>query len=85
VTPDVVNGTFEVAGAAFLWRNVAVLLRDRVVRGVDWRVTGFFTAWGIWNLFYYPSLHQWCSFAGGCALVAANATWVYYAIKFRIN
>jgi len=82
--PDVINGLFELAGAVFLLLNVARLRRDRAVRGVHWLPTGHFTAWGVWNLFYYPHLDQWFSFAGGLAIVCVNALWlglvVWYAV-----
>lgn len=78
---DLINGAFELTGGVVCWLNVLRLLRDRSVRGVDWRVSAFFFAWGIWNLAYYPTLHQWASFAGGVALVIANTTWVVLALR----
>lgn len=78
--PDLVNGAFELTGGVVCWLNVKRLLRDRSVQGVDWRVSAFFSAWGFWNLFYYPQLGQWASFAGGVALVIANTTWVVLAV-----
>ncbi len=73
---DAINGLFELAGAALVLLNVRALWRDRVLRGVHWGPTVFFTAWGLWNLVYYPSLSQWWSFAGGLALVIVNALWL---------
>lgn len=81
--PDAVNGLFEVLGAVTIWGNVRRILRDKQVRGIDWRVTLFFSAWGYWNLYYYPSLEQWLSFAGGLALVAGNTLWVALAWRYR--
>lgn len=43
----------------------------------------FFWSWGIWNLFFYPSLGQWYSFVGGIALVAGNTVWVALALRYR--
>lgn len=80
---DLINGSFELGGGILCWLNVKRLLKDRRVEGVDWRVSAFFSAWGFWNLFYYPSLHQWASFFGGVALVIANTTWVALALWFR--
>lgn len=73
--PDLTNGLFEFVGSAVLWKNVHQLYRDKQVRGVHWTATGFFAAWGYWNLYYYPSLEQWWSFAGGCSIVLANSVW----------
>lgn len=59
--------------------NVVALYRAKQVRGVNVWATVFFTAWGVWNLYYYPSLGQWWSFAGGVAIVVVNAVWVAMA------
>ena len=81
--PDLVNGLFELLGGFALWDNVKRIRKDKQVRGVNWRVTLFFTSWGFWNLFYYPSLDQWLSFAGGLNIVAANFVWLFYAVRYR--
>lgn len=80
---DLVNGIFEMLGAVAIWGNVRRIVRDKQVKGVDWRVTLFFSSWGVWNLFYYPALDQWFSFTGGLALVVGNTLWVALAIKYR--
>lgn len=82
MNPDFINGLFEFAGAAMLWQNVRRLNRDKVVRGVHWSPTLFFTSWGVWNLWYYPSLGQWWSFAGGCAIVLVNALWLTLLLHY---
>lgn len=79
---DAVNGVFELLSGAVVLLNIRRLARDRVIHGIDWRVTGFFTAWGMWNLFYYPSLEQWLSFVGGLSIVAANCVWLALAFKY---
>lgn len=81
--PDLINGGFELLGAAFTWRNYQQLRRDRQVHGVYWPTTAFFAAWGLWNLVYYPTLGQWASFAGGVLLVAGNVAWVGLAIQLK--
>lgn len=83
--PDLINGTFELLGGFALWQNVKRIKQDQKVAGVNWQVTLFFTLWGFWNLFYYPSLSQWASFAGGLNIVAANSAWLFYAIKYKNN
>jgi len=82
MTPDLVNGAFELGGAALLTLNVRALSRARRIEGVHWGPTVFFTAWGLWNLFYYPSLDQWASFAGGLAIVLVNAVWLGLLFRF---
>jgi hypothetical protein len=84
---DTVNGLFEGAGAFFIFQSVLKLRRDKMVRGVSWLHSGFFAAWGYWNLFYYPGLHQWLSFWGGVGIVTTNTLWllqiIYYTRKER--
>ena len=84
ILTDVVNGAFEVIGGAAVVQNCRRLVRDQQVRGIDWRVTGFFTSWGVWNtLWYYPSLQQWFSFAGGLVIVLGHLWWLALAIRYR--
>ena len=85
MSPDLINGFFEFVGSAMLWRNAWQLHKDKMVKGVHWNATAFFAAWGYWNLYYYPHLDQWWSFAGGVSIVIANTVWlaqmVYYLRK----
>lgn len=83
--PDLINGLFELVGGFVLWANVVKIRKDKMVRGALSLVTLFFTAWGYWNLFYYPHLDQWLSFFGGLNIVAANTAWFYYMNKYRHN
>ncbi len=77
MTPDFVNGAFGFCGALFiLLGHCRRLYRDKKVRGASWGAVAFFFSWGLWNLFYYPHLDQWWSFAGGCAIVASNCLWL---------
>jgi hypothetical protein len=79
---DIFNGIFEFGGALLTCLSIRRLLIDRAVAGVSWLPTAFFTAWGFWNLYYYPSLGQMFSFAGGAALVLANAVNVGLLLRF---
>jgi hypothetical protein len=74
--PDLTNACFELVGAWFTWRSFIELRRDRFIAGIYWPTVAFFTAWGTWNLFYYPMLDQWASFFAGILLVSGNAAWV---------
>jgi hypothetical protein len=69
---DITNGLFEFGGAWFIYGHIRKLLADKLVRGVYWPATAFFAAWGWWNVYYYPSLGQWFSFAGGLAIVTSQ-------------
>ena len=80
---DLINGLFELIGGALNWINVKYLLRDKQVKGVAVFPCAFFSAWGLWNLYYYPALNQWMSFMGGLIIVSANGVWVGLAIYYK--
>ncbi len=81
---DLVNGlVFELLGSVFLWMNVRKLWHDRELKGVYWYSTAFWSLWGCWNLYYYPSLGQWWSFLGGLSVFAANTCWLVLALRYR--
>ena len=81
--PDFINGAFEEVGGLFVLNHCRVLYRDKAIAGVSKLSTAIFFAWGVWNLYYYPSLDQWLSFFGGLVIVAGNCLWLcmmlYYA------
>lgn len=81
--PDLVNGTCELGGGLLVFNHCRATLRDKSVAGVSILSSGLFTFWGFWNLFYYPHLDQWASFAGGVVLVFANALWVALMLHYR--
>ena len=80
--PDLINGSFELAGGAMQCLNIGRLMRDKQVRGVNWSVTAFFAAWGLWNCYFYPHLDQWASFTGGIAVTTTNLIWVALALHY---
>lgn len=74
--PDFINGCFELFAGVFVLNHCRVLYQDKMVRGASVVSTVFFFVWGLWNLYYYPHLEQWWSFAGGILIVSANFLWV---------
>lgn len=80
---DLTNGLFEIGGALFVLNHCRVLYHDKTVKGFSLISVAYFTAWGIWNLFYYPSLNQFWSTVGGVSLVIANAIWVFLIIYYK--
>ena len=82
---DIVNGAFEASAGLFLFNNVRLLWKHKKISGVSVLSTAVFTAWGYWNLYYYPHLNQMMSFLGGIGVVAANTMWVILAIRYKNN
>lgn len=80
---DLINAAFELVGAVIVWLNVLKLYRDREIKGIYWPTFAFFASWGLWNLFYYPSLEQWFSFFAGVVLTAGNIAWI--AVAYSLN
>ena len=82
---DLVNGFFELAGGLFILLSCIKLHKEKKVRGISWMHVGFWTAWGMWNLYYYPSLGQTISFIGGIGIVSMNTIFlgqmIYYIWK----
>lgn len=74
---DIINGLFELIGGCFLFLNVLRLSKDKTVKGISPLVVIFWTTWGFWNLYYYPSVNCWWSFAGGILVVSMNAAWLF--------
>jgi hypothetical protein len=82
VWADIVNGLFEFGIAIPLAKGVLMLRKDKVVRGFYWPTIAWTTAWGLWNLYYYPSLGQWWSFVGGALVVSVNITWLSHVFYY---
>ena len=80
---DVTNGLFEALGGMLVWLNVRRILIDKQVKGTDGYVVIFFSAWGWWNLYYYPSLNQWLSTAGAVLMALANTTWLILFLRLK--
>jgi len=83
ITPDMINGAFEAFAGAMIGLHCRRVWIDKKVRGASIVATLFFTAWGFWNLFYYPNLGQTFSFYGGLVVVAANAVWLALMWYYR--
>jgi predicted membrane channel-forming protein YqfA (hemolysin III family) len=81
---DLINGLFEVGGGVAILGHCFTLMKDKIVKGVNWASVLFFTIWGIWNIYYYPHLNQWYSFLGGLLIAAGNAWWITLIVKYKL-
>ena len=82
MTPDLFNGMFEMLGGFIICLSIRKLYVDKRVAGVSWLHVAFFSTWGFWNLYYYPSLGQWWSFWGGIGVVSANTFWLFQMLYY---
>lgn len=80
---DIGNGFFEGGLAVLLTYNIKSLIRDKEVKGASLLPSIFVTIWGYWNLYYYPSLHQWISFVGGLGVCFMNTWWLSLAFYYK--
>lgn len=83
MTPDLINGLFEFFGGLFLFLNVKRLHKDKKLSGVSFVPTAFFTVWGYWNLYFYPTVGAMWSFYGGILVMVMNTTWIVMALYYR--
>lgn len=82
MSPDVINALFELGGAVAVFLSVLRTIKERNMAGVSGAHVAFFLAWGLWNLFYYPNLDQFWSFAAGAILTAVNFAFAMLWLKY---
>lgn len=82
---DFINSLFEFGLAAMLCLNIRQLLRDKEVKGFHWAPLAFVTVWGLWNIFYYPSLGQWWSAGAGVLVLLCNITILMLTLRYLVN
>lgn len=84
---DLINGLFELFSGILCILNITKIIQDKELKGISWIPLLFFTLWGAWNLYYYPSLNQTLSFIGGLFIFFSNIVWliliVYYKYKTK--
>ena len=81
--PDLINSLFELGASLAIANNCYRVYQDKMVKGVSPWSTLFFTAWGIYNVWFYPSLHQVLSFIAGIAVCGMNVIWLALMLKYR--
>lgn len=81
--PDLINGIFEAGIGLLQVQNVRFLRQCREIRGVHWGLTAWVSFYGLYNLYFYPSLHLWISFAGGVFIFLANLIWLFHALYYE--
>jgi hypothetical protein len=81
--PDKINGLFEAVGAILLLLNCRQIYVDKELKGMSVVPFLFYTSWGFWNLYFYPSVEAYWSFAGGFFVVLVNAVYCGMIFYYR--
>lgn len=81
--PDFINGLFEILAGVFVLRHAWATHKAKNSDGISVDAIWFFTAFGLWNIFYYSSLDQMVSFCAGLFVIFANLVWAIQFYKYR--
>ncbi len=82
MSPDLINGLFELVTGLAAWHGCWRLFCDKQMKGFSGLLMWVVTLWGYWNLYYYPHLDQWLSFTAGLVVVSANTTYVWLMVWY---
>lgn len=85
MNPDYTQAAFEFGSACFQVRNVLAIRTHQTIKGVHWSPTAFFTAWGVYNLWFYTALHLPLAWWAGLAITAVNAVWLSHAAYYVLR
>lgn len=80
---DQCNACLELAGAGLRLLDCYRLYQAKRFVGGSIFTALFFFGWGMFNVVYYPSLHQVYSFAAAIALTAVNGLWIVMAMVYN--
>ena len=82
MSPDIINALFEIVGAFAILISAHKCYKHKSAEGVSFVMTGFFFLWGLWNIYFYPSLDQVFSFYAGVVMVVCNLFYTALIIKY---
>ncbi len=85
MSPDYINACFEFIAGLLLMLNIRKIRRDKQSKGVSLAPVVFMVCWGIWNLFFYPSVGAIASFWLGLFCTSVNFTWVLLMIYYSFE
>jgi hypothetical protein len=82
---DFLNSIFEYVAGGMIFLNIAAILRDKKVNGMSLFAVSYFSALGLFNMFYYWELHQMISFSAGTAVAIGDIIYLHLFLKYRKN
>lgn len=80
---DAINAMFEFGGFLAVLPSILIVRKSKKIDGVSVITLWFFTAFGYWNILYYPHLNQACSTYAALLLAAANSYWLLLVWKYK--
>lgn len=88
MNPDYTQAAWELGSAVFSVLNIFAIRRSKSIAGIHWAPTAFYTTWGLYNLWFYTTLHLPVAWWAGIAITCTNATWLghvaYYETRRRL-
>ena len=80
---DFINATFEALGGLAVALSALRCYQDKQVKGIHWGTVLFFTTWGYWNVYYYPSVKQTWSGMFAYGVAAVNTIWLGLLWRYK--
>jgi hypothetical protein len=80
---DQANACLEMGGAFLRTLDCIKLFQDKRFSGGHLGTALYFLGWGVFNVFFYPSLNQVWSFWAAIALMAMNGLWFVMAVHYN--
>lgn len=81
-TLDLINSFFKYGSGFFIIPTIISLHATQNPDGVSWIHVGFFSIWGLWNLYYFWQLDQKLSALANVFLICMNTTWLIMLIYY---
>ena len=82
---DIINSLFELSTSIIALINIYRIIKDKKVRGVEWRSWIFYTIWSFWACYYYVDINHIFSFVAAISVATCNVWWLTLSIKYRKN
>ncbi len=86
---DLINGIFEFLMSVVIFYSCWQLYKDKEIKGIHVSIVVLPLIWGIFRLFYYPSLDQTYSLFATSLVVSANLLYItlilYYGKFYHGN
>lgn len=81
---DLITSAFDLVFVYSGIQNVKMLVKDKQVKGFDWRNMCLYASWNIWTLFViYPSASLYLANAINFIYLSTQLAWLVLFVKYR--